>query len=302
MEWLNYHHLYYFWVVAKEGSISAACRRLHLAQPTISAQLHALEQALGVQLFSRSGRNLVLTDAGRLAYRRAEEIFGIGRDMLSELRGVPSGTSTVRVQVGLTDTLPKLLAHRLLSPLYEQERVSSLQCLTGKHADLVLKLSMFELDMVLTDEPLSGQFKVKAYNHLLGESDLTVFCASKQAEKYRGAFPECLVGAPFLLPSSGSMLRRVLEAWLDEHEIAPNVRGEVEDPTMLKIFGQDGLGLFVMPTVEADEMQRQYRVRAIGRMQDARLRYYAISTERRVRHPAVLAITEAAHDALFEAH
>lgn len=300
MEWLNYHHLYYFWVVVKEGSITAACQRLRVAQPTVSAQIMALEESLDCKLFNRSGRRLSLTETGRMVYRDADEIFSLGREMVNKVQGRAPGVQRVRLNVGITDVMPKLLVSRLLLPATRIAEPLNLVCHEGKHADLLAKLSVYELDILLTDAPIGSQAKIKAFNHLLGECGVSVFAARSLAAKRLQDFPQSLHHAPFLFPLAQAGLRRALSNWFDEHGITPNVAGEFEDSTLIKIFGQEGLGLFVMPTVEEQEVLRQYDVKVIGRLAGVKVRFYAISTERRVKNPAVLAITEAAHKTIFD--
>lgn len=292
MDWLNYHHLYYFWVVAKEGSITAACRKLRLAQATVSEQIMQLEGALQCKLFIRTGRRLALSQTGQLVYRHADEIFSIGREMLSVLRGQPSSAQKIRLSVGVTDVLPKFLAYRLLEPVLHDQDGISLVCQEGKHLDLLAKLAVYELDIVLTDSPIGPKAKVKAFSHLLGECGVSIFAARDLANRYRKDFPRSLHGAPFLLPTANTSLRRSLDEWFAEHNLVPNILGEFEDSALIKIFGRAGHGLFVLPTVEELELQQEYGIRAIGRPESIKERFYAISTERKVKHPAVLAITE----------
>lgn len=300
MEWLNYHHLYYFWVVVKEGSITAACQRLRVAQPTVSAQIMALEEALECKLFTRSGRRLSLTEAGRMVYRDADEIFSLGKDMVNRLKGSAPGAQRLPLNVGITNVMPKLLVSRLLLPATRAAEPLSLVCHEGKHADLLAKLAVYELDILLTDAPIGSQAKIRAFNHLLGECGVSVFAARSLAAKHLRDFPRSLHHAPFLFPLAQAGLRRALSNWFDEHGITPAVAGEFEDSALIKIFGQLGLGLFVMPTVEEQEVLRQYDVKVVGRLSGVKVRFYAISTERKVKNPAVLAITEAAHKSIFD--
>jgi LysR family transcriptional activator of nhaA len=300
MEWLNYHHLYYFWVVAKEGSITAASQSLRLSQSTVSEQIMALEASLGCKLFQRAGRRLTLTDAGRLVLRHADEIFSRGRELMGVLRGSVAAPQRLRLNVGVTDVVPKFLAYRLLEPALRIAEPVSLICHEGMHLDLLARLSVYELDIILTDSPIGSQAKVKAFNHLLGESGVSVYAAPALAAERRKGFPQSLSGAPFLLPTSNTSLRRSLDNWFAAHDIFPNIVGEFEDSALIMIFGQAGHGLFVLPTVVADELHREYGVRAIGVLEGIRERFYAISTERRVKHPAVLAITENAQKEVFE--
>jgi LysR family transcriptional activator of nhaA len=300
MEWLNYNHLYYFWIVAKEGSITAACRKLGLSQPTVSAQIQSLENALECELFNRRGRRLILSDAGRMAFHRAGEIFSLGRDFLDALKGRAVEMPRVRLNVGVTDTLPKLLAYRLIEPATSFPNPVSLICHEGKHADLLARLSIYELDLVITTEPIGSQARVRAYNHFLGECGMSVFCTPSKTHLYSRHFPKSLKGAPFLLPTANTSLRRLLNNWFAQNDLQPSIAGEFDDSALIKIFGQAGLGLFLMPTVEEGEVLQQYKVKVIGRLSEIREKYYVISAERKLKNPAVLAITESAHRALFE--
>ncbi len=298
MEWLNYHHLLYFWVVAKEGTIAAACKELHLAQPTISAQLRVLERSLGEKLFTRVGRNLALTETGRVVYRYADEIFSLGRDLLDTVHGRPTGRP-LRFNVGVADVLPKLVAYRLLEPALHLPEQVQLVCHEGSPPELLTRLAVYELDLVLSDSPIGSDVKVRAFNHLLGECGVTIFGTKDLAAKYRRRFPKSLDGAPFIIPTANTALRRAMGRWLDSQDIRPSVLGEFEDSALLKVFGQAGVGLFAAPTVIEKEVQRQYSVRVVGRLESVRERFYAISVEKKVKHPAVLAIADEARQKLF---
>jgi LysR family transcriptional activator of nhaA len=298
MTWLNYHHLLYFWTVAREGSIVRACAKLHLTQPTISGQLRALEKALGTRLFDRVGRGLVLTDTGRVVYRYADEIFSLGRDLQDSLNGRLPGRG-LRLLVGVADTLPKEIAYQLLEPVLHLSEPVQVICDHGKPEYLLTQLAMNALDVVLADAPVSPTMKVRAFNHLLGESGLSFMGAPGLASAYRRGFPHSLSGAPFLLPAENTVLRRSLEQWFDAQGIRPFVRGEFAEPGLLKVFGQKGTGIFAVRTAVEGETQRQYKVRLVGRVESIRERFYAISLQRKLKHPAVVAITEAAREKLF---
>lgn len=298
MAWLNYHHLYYFWTVAREGSIARATQKLHLTQPTISAQLRALEDNLGEKLFHRTGRRLVLTEMGQVVYRYAEEIFTLGRELQDVIAGRPSGRP-IRFSVGIADQVPKLLSHRLLAPALGLAEPVQLLCREGKPDRLFADLTTHSLDLVLTDAPLTADTKVRAFNHLLGETDVAVYGVAPLAEKHRRGFPRSLDGAPFLLPTEGTALRRSLEEFFDRERIRPVIVAEFSDSALLKVFGMGGLGLFAVPTAIHDDVRRQYSVKALGTLDGVRESYYAVTIERRLRHPAVLAISEAARNRLF---
>jgi LysR family transcriptional activator of nhaA len=298
MDWLNYHHLLYFWTVAREGTIAAACEQLHLAQPTISTQLRKLETALGHKLFRRVGRKLVLTETGRIVYRYADEIFSIGRDLIDTLQGRPTG-SPLRFQVGVADVVPKLMTHRLLAPALKLKERIQIICYEGKPTELLGRLAVHELDVVLTDSPASAETGVRAFNHLLGECTVSIFAHADEAAAYRRDFPDSLDNAPMLLPTPNTMVRRAFDHWLDAKGIRPLVVGEFEDSALLKVFGQQGAGLFPGPTAIAREIQKQYGVRLVGEVAEVHERFYAISMERRMKHPAVVAVSDAARARLF---
>jgi LysR family transcriptional regulator, transcriptional activator of nhaA len=293
MEWLNYHHLYYFWLTVKEGSVTGAAAKLRLAQSTVSAQLQQLESALGVELFARAGRSLALTEAGRHAFRHAEEIFALGRELVDGLQGRSTGRPA-RLLVGVAGSLPRLVAYRLLEPAFSLDEAPLLVCFEGEAEPLLGRLAIHELDLVLADAPLTSALSVRAFNHLLGETDVTFFAAPPLARALRRGFPRSLDGAPVLLPGGRAALRRSLEQWFDAEGLRPRAAGEFEDSALLKAFGQAGRGAFAAPTAIAAEIERQYRVEPIGRAPDVRERFYAITVERRIRHPAVAAVAQAA--------
>lgn len=297
-DWLNYHHLLYFWTVAKEGGLTQAARSLHLSQPTLSIQIGKLEKSMGVKLFDRKGRSLVLTDTGQLVYRYADEIFGLGREMIDAIRGRRQDEG-MRLLVGVPDVLPKLIVYRLLKPALELKENVKLICHEGKLNDLLSDLALHRLDIVLADSPLTSQVNVRAFNHLLGECSVTVFGSAALARKYKRGFPASLNRAPMLLPTQTTTLRRSLEQWFDKHDIRPDVAHEFEDSAVLKVFGQEGEGLVVVPTAMEKEVAEQYSLKPLGRIDDITERFYAISVERRLKHPAVVAISEAAKEDLF---
>ena len=297
MEWLNYHHLLYFWTVVREGSVSAAAVKLRLAQPTVSAQLKQLEDAVGERLFTRTGRSLVLTELGRLVFRYADEIFATGRELIDAVNGRPTGTP-LRFVVGLCDAVPKHVAHRLLEPALAMTRQVRLVCREDPHERLLAELAVHALDLVISDAPV-GLSRVKAYSHLLGESGTSFFAAPSLARTLKGRFPASLQGAPLLLPTESGSMRRALEQWLDEQHLHPVIVGEIEDGALANVFGQFGAGVFTGPTALEREIARQYDVKVIGRAAEVKQRFYAISVERRLTHPAVLAITGAARRELF---
>ncbi len=293
MEWLNYHHLFYFWLAAKEGSVTAAAAKVRLAQSTLSAQIQQLEGALGAELFKRSGRTIALTEAGRHAFRHAEEIFALGRELVDGVQGRSAGRP-LRLIVGVAETLPKLVAYRLLEPAFRLEEAPLVVCLEGDVEQLIGRLAVHEVDLVLADAPLTSALHVRAFNHLLGETELTFFAAPALARALRRGFPRSLDGAPVLLPGGRTAMRRALEQWFDARELRPRAVGEFDDSALLKAFGQAGHGAFAAPTAIGDEIERQYAVEAVGRAEGLFERFYAITIERRIRHPAVAAVAQAA--------
>lgn len=297
MEWLNYHHLLYFWVVARDGSIARASEELRLAQPTISGQIRALEEALGEKLFTRVGRGLALTDMGRVVYRYAEEIFSLGRELLDTVKDRPTGRP-VRLQVGVANVVPKLIAHRILQPALRLGQKVKIIAHEDTSEQLLALLATHGLDLVLSDAPI-GNVKVKAYSHLLGECGISFFATPELAKKLRKRFPQSLNGVDLLVPSENTAVRRALDTWLDSQAIRPVVVGEFDDAALMKVFGQEGAGVFPAATAIEREVQQQHRVQVIGRVESVRERYYAISAERKLKHPAVIAISEAARKGLF---
>lgn len=300
MSTVNYKHLYYFWVVAREGSVTRAAEQLHVSQPAVSAQLSRLERSLGEKLLERDGRTLRLTPAGRVALRYAEEIFQLGAELRSALDSAAAG-QPVTLSVGVADALPKLLAYRLVAPLLQATPPVRLVLHEDRPERLLAALATHELDLVLSDAPVPSGLAVRAFNHLLGESDVLIFATRELAERYGRSFPRSLRNAPFLLPAADSSLRRGIDAWIRQLEPRLRIVAEIEDSAVLKTFGQAGAGIFAAPAVLAAEVERQYGVVALGAIPDLREKYYAISAERRVTNPAVLRLTEAARADLFQA-
>ena len=298
MEWLNYHHLYYFWSVASDESISRASERLHLAPSTISAQVSKLEEMLDGKLFHRVGRNLELTEMGQIVFRYADEIFSIGREMMDTVRGRPV-SGPLRLIVGIVDALPKLVVRKLLEPALQLPEQIHLVCREGKENQLLAELSVHSLDIVLTDTPVKPGLSVKAYSHLLGECGVSFFAVDQLAAKLRKDFPRSLDGVPMLLPSPMSALRGSLDQWFDSIDIRPQVTCEFDDQALLKVFGQAGDGVFAAPSVIEEEVQQQHNVKVVGRSDAIREKFYAISVERIVKHPAVVAIQKAAYRSIF---
>jgi LysR family transcriptional activator of nhaA len=293
MEWINYHHLLYFWLVSREGSLARASAELRLAQSTVSKQIHQLESMLGHSLFSKKGRRLVLTESGRVVFRYADEIFGLGREMLDTLRDRPIGKPG-RITVGVADIVPKLVAEHVLATVLRLAEPMRLTCREDKPDRLLADLALHELDVILTDAPASPHVKIRAFSHLLGASGISFFGSQKLAAKYHRGFPASLHGAPVLLPTENTVMRRSLEQWFESQNIRPVVVGEFEDSALLKVFGLRGIGLFPAASVISKEIEAQYHVRPIGRVPGVSERLYAITVERRIKHPAVAAICHSA--------
>jgi LysR family transcriptional activator of nhaA len=293
VEPFNYHHLHQFWTVVREGGVTRASEKLHVSQPTVSTQIRDLENALGEKLLTRSGRTVALTEIGRRVYRYADEIFGLGNELVESLKGRPTD-HPLRLAVGIAKVVPSLVAYQMIEPALHLAEPVRLDCLSDNPERLLAELAIFSLDVVLADGPAPPAVKVLAHSHLLGESGLSVFGAAAVASRHRRRFPASLDGAPFLMPRRDSALCLSLEHWFERNGIRPRVVGTFEDTGRLEAFGQAGVGLFVMPSAIDTETQRQYRVRLVGRLDDVRARYYAITVERRLKHPAVVAIAERA--------
>jgi LysR family transcriptional activator of nhaA len=298
MSWLNYHHLLYFWTVAREGSIARACQQLHLSQPTISGQLRILERSLDAKLFERVGRKLVLSETGRTVYRYAEEIFALGRELQNTLEGRPAGRP-MRLLVGVAETLPELVTYKLLEPALRLPEKVQVICESGKPEHLLGQLASHALHVVLADAPASTSMKGPAFNHLLGECGVSIVGSASLEASYRNDFPKSLDRAPFLLPATNSVLRRSLLQWFGTIGVRPVIRGEFADPALLKVFGEHGAGLFAVRTAVEQETLKQYKVHLLGQAEPIRERFYAISLERKLKHPAVVAITDSAREKLF---
>ena len=293
MEWLNYHHLLYFWTVARKGGLAPAAEELRLAPSTVSVQVRRLEEALSEKLLRRSGRRLVLTEMGRLVYGYADEIFSMGREMTEALRGRPTGRA-MRLVVGVADVVEKLVAERLIEPALHLPEPVRIVCREASPALLLTALARHEVDMLLTDTPVGPEVEVRAYNHLLGESGVSFVATPALAAACRRGFPRCLDGRPMLLPTENMAVRRSLDQWLEERQVRPRVVGEFEDGALLREFGTAGHGIFVTPTMVEKQLLRAHRLRTVGRTEAVRARVYAISAERRIKHPAVAAICNAA--------
>lgn len=298
MEWLNYHHLFYFWTTVREGGVLRASQKLRLTQPTVSEQLRSLEDAFGEKLFHRAGRRLVLTDVGQLVYRYADEIFSLGRELQDAVKGRVTGRP-MKLTVGLTEAMPKLIAYRLLEPALRMPEHAQIVCYEGRPERLLADLAVHSLDLVLSDSPAEPGTRVRVYSHLLGECGVTFFSTRKLAAAHKAGFPKSLDGAPMLLPTANTSLRRSLAHWFDTQDVRPAVTGEFQDSALLAVFGQQGVGIFPAPSAIEDEVTTQYGVEVVGRVDALRERFYAISAERRLKHPAVLLISQTARAEIF---
>ena len=293
IEWLNYHHLRYFWTVAKEGSLARAAAKLHVSQSSISEQIRELESAFGENLFRREGRNNKLTAAGRLVFGYAEEIFALGRELMNAVKQRP-GAKAFRLYVGVADSLPKLVTNEILKPLFAMPQTAHVICREGKMEDLLAQLAAHRLDIVLADEPASSSTNFKTYNHSHGETG-TTFCAEKKlAAKLKRNFPQSLNDAPALLPTENTSLRRALETWFREQQIQPRIVAEFEDLALMQVMAAEGRGFIALPSVAVNDAVGHYGFQAIGRTEKCRVQFHAITAERRIAHPAVALITSPA--------
>lgn len=294
---LNYRQLHYFWVVARTGSIVRASEQLNLTPQTISGQITLLEQAYGVELFQRVGRQLELTETGRQALTYAEQMFQLGGELEAMLRAGPQ--EQILFRVGVADVVPKSIVYRLLAPTMELENVLRINCREDKLERLLGDLAIQRLDLVISDSPMPPHLDIKGYSQKLGECGLSFFATPTLALQHDGPFPECLHDAPLLIPGQETVLRSRLLRWLGDQHLQPRIVGEFDDSALMQAFGQSGSGIFVAPSVIAEEVCRQYGVQLIGQTEAVNESFYAISVERKVKHPGIVAITEGARRELF---
>ncbi|KRP59606.1 transcriptional activator NhaR [Pseudomonas orientalis] len=297
---LNYRQLHYFWVVAKTGSIVRACEQLNLTPQTISGQISLLEQTFGIALFQRAGRQLELTEAGRQALPYAEQMFQTGNELEAMLRAQPNEQQIV-FRVGVADVVPKSIVYRLIAPTMELSEPIRITCREDKLERLLADLAIQRLDLVISDSPMPTHLDIKGYSQKLGECGISFFATHALAEQHGGAFPECLHGAPLLIPGAETVVRSRLQRWFADQQIQPRIIGEFDDSALMQAFGQSGSGIFIAPSVIADEVVRQYGVALIGQTDAVTESFYAISVERKVKHPGIVAITEGARRELFTA-
>ncbi len=295
---INYKHLHYFWAVAREGGVARASERLHLTPQTISGQLSLLESQLGVSLFNRVGRNLELTETGRLVLSYADEIFSLGGELEEVVQQSPAGLPQL-FRVGVVDVLPKSIAHRILAPALQMKEPIRMICREASLDTLLAELSIHRLDLVLADSPIPSTVSTRGYSHKLGECDISFFASFELEKTLKGDFPACMNGAPLLLPGSGTQLRSGIDKWLDKNRLKPNVIAEFEDSALMKAFGQSGAGIFIAPSAIENEMQQQYNAKVVGRIASVKEHFYAISVERKISHPIVAEVIEIARNTLF---
>jgi LysR family transcriptional activator of nhaA len=299
MPFLNYHHLMYFWTVAREGGVARAAEKLHLSSPTISAQIHELEEMLGDKLFERRGRSLVMTEVGQLVYKYAEDIFTLGRELLDAVKVGPDSRPG-KLTVGLSDALPKFVSAALLEPALTMDPACNVVVYEDKIEALIAELATYRIDLILSDTPLGAGNQLRAYNHILGEGGVTFFATKMLASKFTKSFPQCLEGAPVFLPTRNTSLRRSLDQYFDTHNLHPRVLGEFEDSALLQTFGATGRALFPASSLVEDELCRQHPFKVVGQLEGVRERFYAISPERKLKHPAVVNICSTARKEFFK--
>ena len=298
MEWINYHHLLYFWSVVRTGSVAKASEELRLAPPTVSMQVRKLEESLGERLLARSGRGVRPTEVGQVVFTYAEDIFALGKEMVDTVKGRPTG-HPLNVIVGIADVVPKEISHALIRPALLLREQVKITCREDNQEHLLAELAIQELDVVLSDTPIGPPTKIRAYNHLLGECGTTFFATPDLASKYSRNFPKVLNVAPLLVPADNTNIRRSLDQWFDSIQVRPLIAGEFEDFALLRQFGESGMGVFAAPSVLENEFRKERKFKIIGRAELVRNRYYAISVERKLKHPAVVAICETARHELF---
>jgi len=292
---MNFNHLRYFWATAKAGGVMRAAEQLHTTPQTLSTQIKLLEERLGCALFRKSGRRLELTDDGRVALGYAEQIFALGAELEAAIGRSRSGPAVLDLRVGIADQVPKSIAYRLLEPAQAIAEPVRLICHEGKMQDLLAQLSVHRLDLLIADEPMARKLSVKAFSHPLGRTAMSFFAAPALVEKeLSGRFPKCLDGAPMLMQGAASAMRQRLDLWLADKGVHPRFVGEFDDAALLTAFGREGSGVFMAPTVLEDETCQQFGVQVLGRTTELVEEFYAISVERRITHPAVVAITEVA--------
>lgn len=293
MDRLNYQHLFYFWNVAREGGVTRACKKLGLAQPTISGQLAVFESAIGAPLFRKEGRGLVLTETGRTVFNYADEIFTLGRELTHTLKN-GAGTRGQRLTVGVVNSLPKFVVYRMIEPALRDQIAGQIICYEGKQERLLAELTLHGVDLVITDAPVSTAQGARVYNHQISDSAIAAFAKSGLAEQYIEEFPRSLRHAPLMLQTTNTTLRLALDKWFDEQGLAPRIVAEIEDSALLKTFASQGSGVIFAPVMVKEEIQRLYGLTPIGEIQNVRENYYAITMQRKVEHKLVTTILKQA--------
>lgn len=295
---VNFKHLHYFWAVAKEGGIARASERLSITPQTISGQLTLLENQLGVSLFSRIGRRLEITETGRLVLSYADEIFSLGGELEELIQQLPASLPQA-LRVGVADVVPKSIAHKILATALKMKDPVRIVCRESSLDSLLAELTVHRLDLVLADRPIPSTVSTRGYSHKLGECGVSFFSTKKIAKQLKGDFPQCIDNAPILLPSSGNQLRSAIDRWLDKYRLYPHIVGEFDDSALMKVFGQEGAGIFIAPSVIESEVESQYGAMCIGSIEEVKESFYAISVERKILHPVVVDIMKAARESLF---
>ncbi len=296
---MNFKHLHYFWVAARAGGIMRAGEQLHTTPQTLSGQIKQLEDWLGRKLFRKSGRNLELTEDGQMALGYADQIFALGSELETAMRQAHGGKRVLDFRVGVADSVGKSVAYRLLEPALSVGEPVRLVCSEGKFSDLLAQLALHRLDLVLADEPMTKRTSVKAFNHPLGRTSMSFCCTPALKAQLQGPFPACLNGFPMLIQGPQASVRQQLEGWFARHQITPHIIGEFDDGALMTAFGREGRGVFMAPTVTEAKTVAQFGVEVIGRSDELVEEFFAVSVERRITHPCVVAITDAARGELF---
>lgn len=295
---INYKHLHYFWIVAKEGGIARASERLHITPQTISGQLSLLDDYFGVELFNKVGRNLEITEIGRQVLNYADEIFSLGNELEQMMHQLPSDRAQV-FRVGVVDVVPKSIAHRILLPALQMPESVRMVCREADLDTLLAELTLHRLDLVIADCPIPPTVSTRGFSHKLGQCAVSFFATQELKKQLDGDFPHCLNGAPILLPNTGNQLRTGIDQWLNKQHVHPRIVAEFDDSALMKAFGQEGVGVFIAPTAMEEEVMQQYKVCTIGQTSEITEDFYAISVEKRVVNPIVSAVIESANNTLF---
>lgn len=298
MRWLNYQHFFYFWRVAKLGSVTIASQELRLAQPTISAQLKSFEETLGEKLFLREGRNLKLTEVGKIAFKYADEVFNTCSEFMQVLDG-KGPTKAQPLKIGISDVIPKVIAYRIVESSFDDPSSGKISIYEDKTERLLAELAISEVDLVIADSPVPPSVKVKAYNHFLGECKVSFVASPEIAKKYKKNFPRSLNSAPLLLPTHEAAIRRDIDKWIDNLGISPRLIGEFQDSALMKIAGREGKGIIPVPSVVLKEVKREFHLELVGETEIVKERFFLISVEKRLKNPLVKSIVENAQKLLF---